>query len=107
MPIEFSDVKGKIVLPAKKKETRKGFMMSAVIDFGTPRNPDHWYINFYPQDGAGFGEAEELCLAQAGETVLLSGKVRKYQRGDGYNVVADVDYAEVVESPDLEQTVTW
>ena len=107
MPIEFSDVKGKIVLPAKKKETRKGFMVSLVIDFGTPRNPDHWYVNIYPQDGTGFGEAQVLCRAQAGETVLLSGKVRKYQRGDGYNVVADVDYAEVVEPLDSEQTVSW
>ena len=71
MPIEFSDVKGKIVLPAKKKETRKGFMMSAVIDFGTPRNPDHWYINFYPQDGTGFGEAEVKIIGASGVPIAF------------------------------------
>ena len=106
MPIKFNDIEGKIVLPAMKKETRKGFMMSTVIDFGTPRNPDHWYVNFYPQDGTGFGDAEVLCRAQADERVVVSGKVRKYQRGDGFNVVADVDFAEVLEPLDSESTVS-
>jgi len=94
MPVVFSELHAKVVLPAKRKATRKGFMMSVVIDFGTPRHPDHWYANVYPMEGMGFGDAQDLCDARAGDTLILSGKIRKFQRGDGYNVVADIETAE-------------
>ena len=98
MPIVFSELQAKVVSVAEKKTTRKGFMMSVIVDFGTPRNPDHWYANVYPQDGTGFGDAQALCQALAGDILILSGKIRKYQRGDGYNVVADVESAEFEEA---------
>ena len=74
-------------------------MMSVVIDFGTPRNPDHWYANVYPQDGTDLSDAQDQCDALAGDTLILSDKVRKYSRGDGYNVVADIEFAEFHETP--------
>ena len=99
MPIVFSELHAKVVSAAEKKTTRKGFMMSVIIDFGTPRNPDHWYANVYPQDGTGFGDAQALCQALKGDTLILSGKVRKYRHGDGINVVADIEIAEFEETP--------
>jgi len=99
MAIVFSELQGQVISPAQKKITRKGFMMSAIIDFGTPRNPDHWYANVYPTEGTRFGDAQDLCDALKGDTLILSGKIRKYQRGDGYNVVADIEIAEFEETP--------
>ena len=104
MTIVFSELQGKVISPAVKKTTRKGFMMSVIIDFGTPRNPDHWYANVYPTEGTSFGGAQDLCEALAGDTLILSGKIRKYQHGDGYNVVADIEIAEFEVTP---SEITW
>lgn len=93
MPISFYDLPGVIVLAAKEKQSRKGLMVSAVVDFGTPGHPDHWYCNAYPAETNSYGDTEELCCANVGQKVLLTGKVRKYLRGDGYNVVADIESA--------------
>jgi hypothetical protein len=95
MPIRIEDVKITVVSSAERKTTRKNSSMTTmIVDFGTAKYPDHWYANAYPMEGyENFGEATPLVEAEAGDVLYISGKVRKYQRGDGYNVVIDVEEA--------------
>jgi len=95
MPVKIEDVKITVVSSAEYKRTSKNSLMTTmIINFGTTKYPDHWYANAYPMEGyENFGEATPLVEAEAGDVLYISGKVRKYQRGDGYNVVIDVEEA--------------
>ena len=95
MPVRIEDVKITVVSSAERKTTRKNSSMTTmIVDFGTAKHPDHWYANAYQLGGyRDFGEATPLVEAEAGDVLYISGKVRKYQRGDGYNVVIDVEEA--------------
>ena len=95
MPIRIEDLKITVVSSAERKTTRKNSLMTTmIVDFGTAKHPDHWYANAYQLGGfENFGEATPLVEAEAGDVLYISGKVRKFQRGDGYNVVIDVEEA--------------
>jgi hypothetical protein len=98
MPIEFCEVPVRIVSRAIQKPTRKDsiYKVTIVEVLGT-RGADHWYANAYPNTHSAapslFGHVHALVNGSVGEEILISGRVRKFAKGDSQHVVLDVDIA--------------
>jgi hypothetical protein len=92
MPIQFQDLPVIVISPVRDKTNKRGETHQAIVaPVCSPR--DHWYANVYPVQHEDFEDAVDLFEAQTGDQLVISGSIRKYQLGEAFGVVIDVETA--------------
>lgn len=88
MPIPFEDIEVIVISPAVNRSRTRGETHQLIVAPLT--NPkDHWYANFYPTS-YDEEEVEILQHVHKGDTVRITGDIRKYSIGNAYGVVLDI-----------------
>lgn len=91
MSIPIANIRVRVVSPAEIKTSRKGEYFSMIVDVGTITRPEHWYANVYANTDYPDSSVEDVVEAAPGSTLLISGRVRKWQlRHGGFGVAIDV-----------------
>jgi hypothetical protein len=91
MPIPFEDIEVKVISPAVNRTRNRGETHQLIVAPLTNLK-DHWYANFYPTS-YDEEDVEILLHVNKGDTIAISGDIRKYPIDDAFGVVLDVFHA--------------